>query len=171
MFRMKLLEVVNWDYWQRMVLPLDANIVTLVGPNGSGKTTTLDALRTILHLNCSDKRDYKQYIRHNGRFAVRVFLTRVGRLSGWAEQAGSVAAAARHVDDGTVQTTECGKKNERNGKQLGAKAGRRRFAGLDAASGGGSVGRRRPSGLFRFGRRGRSNGHRDLLLFGNAQGL
>jgi len=66
MFRMKLLEVVNWDYWQRMVLPLDANIVTLVGPNGSGKTTTLDALRTILHLNCSDKRDYKQYIRHNG---------------------------------------------------------------------------------------------------------
>jgi len=66
MFRMKQLEVVNWDYWQRMVLPLDANIVTLVGPNGSGKTTTLDALRTILHLDCSDKRDYKQYIRHNG---------------------------------------------------------------------------------------------------------
>ena len=66
MFRLEKLEVVHWDFWQRLVLPLDASIVTIVGPNGSGKTTLLDALRTLLALDCSKKRDYKRYVRRNG---------------------------------------------------------------------------------------------------------
>ena len=53
MFRLEKLEVVHWDFWQRLVLPLDAAIVTIVGSNGSGKTTLLDALRTLLALDCS----------------------------------------------------------------------------------------------------------------------
>ncbi|MBN8463538.1 MAG: AAA family ATPase [Dechloromonas sp.] len=66
MFRLERLEVVHWDFWQRLILPLDAAIVTIVGPNGSGKTTLLDALRTLLALDCSKKRDYKRYVRRNG---------------------------------------------------------------------------------------------------------
>ena len=66
MFRLERLEVVHWDFWQRLLLPLDAAIVTIVGPNGSGKTTLLDALRTLLALDCSKKRDYKRYVRRNG---------------------------------------------------------------------------------------------------------
>ena len=66
MFRLEKLEVVHWDFWQRLLLPLDAAIVTIVGPNGSGKTTLLDGLRTLLALDCSKKRDYKRYVRRNG---------------------------------------------------------------------------------------------------------
>jgi chromosome segregation ATPase len=66
MFRLNQLEVVHWDYWQRFVVPLDASIITIVGPNGSGKTTLLDAMRTLLALECSNKRDYKRYVRRNG---------------------------------------------------------------------------------------------------------
>lgn len=67
MFDFRSLEVVHWDYWQRFTLPLDTNIVTVVGPNGSGKTTLLDALRTLLTIDCAGNRDYKSYLRHNGR--------------------------------------------------------------------------------------------------------
>jgi chromosome segregation ATPase len=67
MFDIRSLEVVHWDYWQRFSLPLDTNIVTVVGPNGSGKTTLLDALRTLLTIDCAGNRDYKSYLRHNGR--------------------------------------------------------------------------------------------------------
>ena len=42
MFEFRALEVVHWDYWQRFTLPLDSSIVTVVGPNGSGKTTFLN---------------------------------------------------------------------------------------------------------------------------------
>lgn len=66
MFRLNRLELVHWDYWQRFVVPLDASIITIVGPNGSGKTTLLDAMRTLLALDCSNKRDYKRYVRRNG---------------------------------------------------------------------------------------------------------
>lgn len=67
MFEFQKIEVVHWDFWQRFTLPLDSNIVTIVGPNGSGKTTLLDSLRTLLALDCSSGRDYKRYIRHNGK--------------------------------------------------------------------------------------------------------
>ena len=67
MFEFRSLEVVHWDYWERFSLPLDANIVTVVGPNGSGKTTLLDALRTLLTIDCAGNRDFKNYLRHNGK--------------------------------------------------------------------------------------------------------
>jgi chromosome segregation protein len=67
MFDFRRLELVHWDYWQRFTLPLDASIITVVGPNGSGKTTLLDALRTLLTIDCAGNRDFKQYLRHNGR--------------------------------------------------------------------------------------------------------
>lgn len=67
MFDFRSLELVHWDYWQRFTLPMDANIITVVGPNGSGKTTLLDALRTLLTIDCAGNRDYKNYLRHNGR--------------------------------------------------------------------------------------------------------
>jgi chromosome segregation protein len=67
MFEFRELEVVHWDYWERFSLPLDAHIITVVGPNGSGKTTLLDALRTLLTIDCAGNRDFKSYLRHNGK--------------------------------------------------------------------------------------------------------
>lgn len=67
MFRILSLELVHWDYWQRVKLPLDESIVVISGPNGSGKTTLLDALRTLLAQDCSKKRDYKRYARKSNQ--------------------------------------------------------------------------------------------------------
>lgn len=67
MFHIQQLELVHWDYWRRMLLPLDAQIITIVGPNGSGKTTLLDALRTLFALRCSGKRDFRRYVRRADR--------------------------------------------------------------------------------------------------------
>ena len=68
MFHIKSLELVHWDYWQRIKnIPLDAKIITIAGQNGSGKTTLLDALRTLFGLDCSMGRTYKHYARHSGQ--------------------------------------------------------------------------------------------------------
>jgi len=68
MFQIKSLEMVHWDYWQRIKnIPLDAKIITIAGQNGSGKTTLLDALRTLFGLDCSMGRTYKHYARHSGQ--------------------------------------------------------------------------------------------------------
>lgn len=71
MFHIKSLELVHWDYWQRIKnIPLDAKIITIAGQNGSGKTTLLDALRTLFGLECSMKRSYKDYARHSKQQSV-----------------------------------------------------------------------------------------------------
>ncbi|HEV2611791.1 MAG TPA: ATP-binding protein [Noviherbaspirillum sp.] len=68
MFHIKSLEMVHWDYWQRIKnIPLNAKIITIAGQNGSGKTTLLDALRTLFGLDCSMGRSYKHYARHSGQ--------------------------------------------------------------------------------------------------------
>jgi chromosome segregation ATPase len=68
MFHIKSLELVHWDYWQRIKnIPRDAKIITSAGQNGSGKTTLLDALRTLFGLDCSMGRTYKHYARHSGQ--------------------------------------------------------------------------------------------------------
>ena len=63
MFSFESLELLYWDYWERVNIPLDERIIAVVGPNGSGKTTLLDALRTLLGIKPSQKRDYKKYAR------------------------------------------------------------------------------------------------------------
>ena len=48
MFEFQYVELMNWAYWPTMRLPLDQRTIMITGPNGSGKTTFLDALRTLL---------------------------------------------------------------------------------------------------------------------------
>ncbi len=64
MFHLQSIELLHWDYCQRLTLPLDGSIIAVAGPNGSGKTTLLDAMRTLLGLDCSGGRNYKTYARH-----------------------------------------------------------------------------------------------------------
>ena len=48
MFAFLKLELMNWDLWDHVVIPLDEKVVAVAGPNGSGKTTMLDAIRVLL---------------------------------------------------------------------------------------------------------------------------
>ncbi len=83
MFHIKSLEMVHWDYWQRVKnIPLNAKIITIAGQNGSGKTTLLDALRTLFGLECSMKRSYKDYARHSGEQTVWLRAVVDNRASG-----------------------------------------------------------------------------------------
>jgi chromosome segregation protein len=61
MFTIRSLELLWWDYWERIKIPLDDRIVLVIGANASGKTTILDGLRTLLGKGTSSKRDYKKY--------------------------------------------------------------------------------------------------------------
>lgn len=65
MFEFKYFEAVHWDFWERIALPFDGQLLTIVGPNGSGKTTMLDGLRTLLGIDCSSERDYRRYVRRS----------------------------------------------------------------------------------------------------------
>lgn len=67
MFRFESLELLYWDYWERVRIPLDEGIIIIVGPNGSGKTTLLDSIRTLLGAKTSEKRDYKRYARRSNK--------------------------------------------------------------------------------------------------------
>ncbi len=56
MFHFESLELLYWDYWERVRIPFDERIIVIVGPNGSGKTTLLDAMRTLLGIKTSAKK-------------------------------------------------------------------------------------------------------------------
>lgn len=71
MFRFLELEIHGWDFWESFRVPLDANIVVLSGPNGSGKTTILDAVRQVLHApRLSQNRRISHYLKRPNRPAL-----------------------------------------------------------------------------------------------------
>lgn len=64
MFRFLELSLHGWDLWSPIRIPLDRDVVVLTGPNGSGKTTILDALRQLLNApRLSSKRRLQHYLR------------------------------------------------------------------------------------------------------------
>ncbi len=71
MFTFRAIEVMNWDYWSHIRLPLDDRVVLVAGPNGSGKTTLLDAIRVLLNATrLSTSRKLPQYLRDDTGVAV-----------------------------------------------------------------------------------------------------
>jgi chromosome segregation ATPase len=71
MFRFLELELHGWDFWSSLRVPLDAGVVVLSGPNGSGKTTMLDAVRQVLHApRLSQNRRVSHYLRQPNRPAL-----------------------------------------------------------------------------------------------------
>ncbi len=71
MFTFKSIELMNWDYWPHFELPFDERIIMLAGPNGSGKTTFLDALRLLLGAKqLSTGRKMSKYLRSGDRVAM-----------------------------------------------------------------------------------------------------
>lgn len=74
MFKFNALELYQWDYWKRPLIPLDEQIITVVGPNGSGKTTFLDSLRTLLNIKQSKGRDIHKYLRKD-KVGIRAVVT------------------------------------------------------------------------------------------------
>jgi chromosome segregation ATPase len=70
-FTFKRLELMNWDFWAHVRLPLDEQVVLVAGPNGSGKTTLLDALRVLLNARkLSTSRKMPQYLRDDTGVAI-----------------------------------------------------------------------------------------------------
>jgi chromosome segregation protein len=64
MFRFHELSLWNWDWWPPVRVRLDRDVVLLTGPNGSGKTTILDAVRQLLNApKLSSKRRLQHYLR------------------------------------------------------------------------------------------------------------
>ena len=71
MFEFRYVELMNWAYWPTVKLPLDARTIMITGPNGSGKTTFLDALRTLLRApRLSANRRFNDYLIGNVDTAV-----------------------------------------------------------------------------------------------------
>ena len=71
MFTFKWLELMNWDFWGHIRLPVDEQVVLIAGPNGSGKTTLLDALRVLLNARkLSTARKMPQYLREDTGVAL-----------------------------------------------------------------------------------------------------
>ena len=71
MFTFKAIELLNWDWWAHIRLPLDDDVVLVAGPNGSGKTTFLDALRVLLNATrLSTSRKLPQYLCEDTGVAV-----------------------------------------------------------------------------------------------------
>lgn len=110
MFEFRQLEVVHWDYWQRYTLPLDASIITVVGPNGSGKTSLLRLIAGLLHpadgsieLSGGDAEltlpEQAHYLGH--RDALKPALSVMENLSFWRDflggESGDAAASIARV--------------------------------------------------------------------------
>lgn len=71
MFSFKAIELMNWDLWDHIRVPVDEQVVMIAGPNGSGKTTFLDAMRILLGARTlSTSRKVNEYMR--GETAVAV---------------------------------------------------------------------------------------------------
>ncbi len=71
MFTFKVLEMMNWDFWSHVRLPMDEQVVLIAGPNGSGKTTLLDAARVLLGARkLSTSRKMPQYLRDDTGVAI-----------------------------------------------------------------------------------------------------
>jgi chromosome segregation ATPase len=70
-FQFKSIELMNWDFWPHFELPFDERIIMLAGPNGSGKTTFLDALRLLLGAKTlSTGRKLSKYLRSGDKVAM-----------------------------------------------------------------------------------------------------
>lgn len=65
MFWVNEFEVVHWAFWQREKLAFNRSLIGLFGPNGSGKTSFLDAIRTAFGIECAGDRNYQHYVRAN----------------------------------------------------------------------------------------------------------
>ncbi|WP_372369897.1 AAA family ATPase [Candidatus Uabimicrobium sp. HlEnr_7] len=71
MFRFKSLELMNWDCYPNYRVPMDGDIILLIGQNGSGKTTFLDALRVLLNgPRLSKSRTLHHYVRKDVETAM-----------------------------------------------------------------------------------------------------
>ena len=64
MFRFVELTLQNWDYFGNVRVPLDGEVVLVTGPNGSGKTTFIDAMRQLVGAGrLSSRRHTEHYVR------------------------------------------------------------------------------------------------------------
>lgn len=71
MFTFKAIELLHWDWWEHIRLPVDDDVVLVAGPNGSGKTTFLDAIRVLLNATrLSTSRKLAQYLREDTGVSV-----------------------------------------------------------------------------------------------------
>lgn len=61
MFTFVYVELIYWDFWKRIKLPMDDNNIIIVGRNGSGKTTLLDAIRVLLGISTTKRRHFRRY--------------------------------------------------------------------------------------------------------------
>jgi chromosome segregation ATPase len=70
-FTFRSVELLHWDLWDHVRMPLDGQVVMLTGPNGCGKTTFLDAMRVLLNARrLSTSRRIESYLRGEVRVAV-----------------------------------------------------------------------------------------------------
>jgi chromosome segregation ATPase len=71
MFWFKSIELMNWDLWDHVRIPMDEQVIMIAGPNGSGKTTFLDAIRILLGARqLSTSRKLGSYLRGDTSVAV-----------------------------------------------------------------------------------------------------
>ncbi|MFM1549068.1 MAG: ATP-binding protein [Lentisphaeria bacterium] len=77
MFEFKYVELMNWAYWPTVKMPLDQRTMMITGPNGSGKTTFLDAIKTLLRApRLSSGRRFTDYLIGNvGTAVVKAVVT------------------------------------------------------------------------------------------------